>query len=168
MSASDETEAGPVESVTAFLEQRGIDYELVTHDESFSAAGEAKAAGIEPQNAAKSILLKEADSYRLAVIPASERLDLHKVRDLLDGSSHLRLATEDEMRADFAEFELGAIPPIGPMLPAPEIVDSRVLKHDQVLCNAGDHRHSLQLDPQQLVRACEARVADICEDGGRT
>jgi Ala-tRNA(Pro) deacylase len=167
MSAAGETDAGPVETVTAFLEKRGIDYELVEHDESFSAAGEARAAGVEPQNAAKSVLLRDGGSYRLAVIPASERLDLHKVRDLLDGPSQLRLATEDEMGADFGEFELGAIPPLGPMLPAPEIVDSRLIEHDRVLCNAGDHRHSLLLDPEQLVSVGEARLADICEDDGR-
>jgi Ala-tRNA(Pro) deacylase len=161
------TKEGPVELVANFLSERGIDYELVEHGESFSAAGEARAAGIEPQNAAKSVLLREGDDYRLAVIPASERLDLHKLRELLDASAHLRLATEDEMAADFGEFELGAIPPIGPMLPAPEIVDRRLLDHDRVLCNAGDHRHSLQLDPEQLVRVSEARVADICEDDGR-
>jgi Ala-tRNA(Pro) deacylase len=155
---------GPVGLVANFLSERGIDYELVEHDESFSAAGEAKAAGIEPQNAAKSVLLRDGGDYRLAVLPASERLDVHKVRELLDASSHLRLATEDEMGADFGEFELGAIPPLGSMLPAPEIVDRRLLEHDRVLCNAGDHRHSLLLDPEQLVRACEAQVADICQD----
>jgi Ala-tRNA(Pro) deacylase len=155
---------GPVGLVTDFLSERGIDYELVEHGESFSAAGEARAAGIEPENAAKSVLLRDADEYRLAVLPASERLDVHKVRELLDASSQLRLATEDEMGADFGEFELGAIPPLGPMLPAPEIVDPKLLEHDRVLCNAGDHRHSLLVDPEQIVRVCEARVADICQD----
>jgi Ala-tRNA(Pro) deacylase len=160
------TEAGtdPVESVAAFLEQRGIGYEVVEHRQSFSAAGEALASGVQPQNAAKSVLLHDDDGYRLAVIPASERLDLKKTRDLLEGSSHLRLATEKQMGDDFPSFELGAIPPVGPVLPAPEIVDRKLLEHDQVLCNAGDHRHSLLLDPEQLVRVCEAQVADICQD----
>jgi hypothetical protein len=63
------------------------------------------------------------------------------------------------MRADFPDFELGAIPPFGEMLPAPEIVDRRVLDHDRVLCNGGDHTHSVLLDPKEIVRAAGARVA---------
>jgi Ala-tRNA(Pro) deacylase len=158
------TTESPVGQVTDFLSERGIDYELVEHEERYSAASEARAAGVEPENAAKSVLLRAEEGYRLAVLPASERLDLHKVRDVLDASSRLRLATEEEIGADFGAFELGAIPPLGPMLPAAEIVDRKLLEHDRVLCNGGDHRHSLLLDPEQLVRVCEAQVADICQD----
>lgn len=164
MEASTQTGGGPAGTVTAFLDEQGIEYELVEHEQEYSAAAEARASGIEPENAAKSVLLRDADGYRLAVIPASERLDVHKAREALGAGSHLRLATEDEMGADFPGFELGAIPPLGPMLPAPEIVDRGLLDHDRVLCNAGDHRHSVVLAPQALVDVGEAQVADICEE----
>ena len=68
------------------------------------------------------------------------------------------------MGTDFPDFELGAIPPLGEMLPAPEIVDRRVLEHDRVLCNGGDHTHSVLLDPKEIVRVSNAQVADVCED----
>jgi Ala-tRNA(Pro) deacylase len=159
------TETGggsPLATTTGFLDQQGISYEVVEHDEGFTAAAEARAAGVEPHNAAKTVILRDDQGYELAVIPASERLDLRKVRDALD--REMRLATEQEIGADFGQFELGALPPLGPMVPAPELVDARVLEHDRVLCNAGDHRHSVLLDPKDLVRAADAQVADICED----
>ena len=56
-----------------------------------------------------------------------------------------------------------ALPPFGPLLPAPEVVDVRLLYHDRVVCAGGDHRHSLSLDPRELVRVAEPRVADVCE-----
>ena len=68
------------------------------------------------------------------------------------------------MAADFPQFELGAIPPLGEMLPAPEIVDHRLLDHDRVLCNGGDHTRSILLDPQNILRVSNAQVADVCED----
>jgi Cys-tRNA(Pro)/Cys-tRNA(Cys) deacylase len=68
------------------------------------------------------------------------------------------------MAADFPDFELGAIPPLGELLPAPEILDRRVLDHDKMLCNGGDHTHSLLLDPQDIVRVSGAQVADVCAD----
>jgi len=159
------TEQRPIDHTTRHLDEAGIAYEVVEHEQAFSAASEAVASGVRPDNAAKSILLHDGDGYRLVVIQASDRLDLGKVRDLLDTArAKLRLVTEDEMAADFSRFELGAIPPLGEMLPAPEIVDRRVLEHDRVLCNGGDHTHSVLLDPNDIVRASDAQVADVCED----
>lgn len=155
----------PIDRTTQHLDQEGIAYELVEHPEAFSTASEAIASGVRPENAAKSVLLRDGDGYRLAVTLASDRLDLRKLGDVLETTkSKLRLATEDEMRGDFPDFELGAIPPLGEMLPAPEIVDRRVLDHDRVLCNGGDHTHSVLLDPNEIVRASGAHVADVCED----
>jgi Ala-tRNA(Pro) deacylase len=155
----------PIDRTTRHLDEAGIAYEVVEHEQAFTAASEAVASGVRPGNAVKSVLLHDGDGYRLVVIPASDRLDLGKVRDLVDTSrGKLRLVTEDEMAADFSQFELGAIPPLGEMLPAPEIVDRRVLEHDQVLANGGDHTHSVLLDPNDIVRASDAQVADVCED----
>lgn len=157
--------ASPVETTTRHLEERGIRYELVEHGRAFTAAAEARAAGEEPANAVKSVLLRDLEGYELVVLQASDRLDMGKVREQLgDSRSELRLATEEEMDADFPQFELGALPPLGEMLPAPEVVDRRVLDHDRVLCNAGDHTHSLLLDPREIVRVSNAEIADVRED----
>jgi Ala-tRNA(Pro) deacylase len=159
------TQEQPIDRTTRHLDEVGIAYEVVEHAQAFSAASEAVASGVRPDNAAKSVLLHCEDGYRLAVTLASDRLDLRKLSELLETSkAKLRLATEEEMRADFPDFELGAIPPLGEMLPAPEIVDRRVLDHDRVLCNGGDHTHSVLLDPKEIVRASGAQVADVCED----
>ena len=155
----------PIDATTGHLDQLGVAYEVIEHDPAYGAVAEARAAGQEPANAVKSVLLRDVQGYELVVIQASDRLDMRKVRDQLGESrSELRLATEEEMDADFGQFELGAIPPMGEMLPAPEIVDRRVLDHERVLCNAGDHRHSVMLDPHALVRAANAELADVRED----
>jgi prolyl-tRNA editing enzyme YbaK/EbsC (Cys-tRNA(Pro) deacylase) len=154
-----------IDLTTRHLDGLGIDYEVVEHPQAYSAASEATAAGVRPENAAKSVLLYDGEGYRLAVIQASDRLDLGKVRDLLEvGRAKLRLASEEEMATEFQGFELGAIPPLGEILPAPEIVDRRLLEHHRVLCNGGDHRHSVLLDPNDIVKASDAQVADVCAD----
>ena len=156
-------EAHGIEAVIAFLEGEGIAYEVIEHRPTFSAAAEARAAGTEPREAAKTLALHDRGGYRLAVIPASRRLDLHRVRTLLGGTAHMRLATEAELDRDFPMFDVGALPPLGPMVPVPEIVDVHLLYHDRVLCAGGDHRHAVRLDPRDLLRLCEPRVADLCE-----
>lgn len=163
--ASDTAEAGsPTEAVTRFLEEHEVDYEVVEHEKQFTAAGEAQAAGIEPHDAAKALLVREDGDYLLAVIPASRRLDLRKLRATLVERPKLRLATENEIASDFPVFELGAVPPVGPGLPSAEVVDEALLEHDRVLCNAGDHSHSLLVDPKEIARVGGSRVADICGD----
>ena len=100
----------------------------------------------------------------MAVIPASQRLDLGKARQQLEVGKSLRLATEDEIGRDFPRFEVGAIPPFGPLHGIQQIVDRRLLEHDRVLCSAGDHAHGLLLAPDEIVRVAEARVGDLCEE----
>lgn len=153
-----------IDTVVTWLRQQPVDFDVVDHAETMSAAQEASAAGVEPDHAAKTILLRDGDEYRIVAIPASHRLDLQKAREAFEASGHLRLATEVEMEADFDQFEVGAMPPLGPMVRAPAIVDRHLMGHERILCTGGDHRHSLLISPKELARIAEARVTDICED----
>lgn len=164
MPTSTESEARGIDLVHRYLEERGVAHEVVDHEKTFSATQEAKASGIAPDHAAKTMVLREGEDYRLAVIPASHRLDLRKARSALDATAHLRLASEKEMETDFPAFEVGAVPPLGPMLPAPEVLDTRLMDHERILCSGGDHRHSVLVDPRDLVRIGDVRVTDVCED----
>ena len=156
-------EAHGIAAVTAFLEREGVRHEIVEHRPTFSAAAEARASGTEPREAAKTLALHDREGYRMAVIPATHRLDLHRMREVLGATSHLRLATEEELERDFPMFDVGAMPPLGPMMPMPEVVDVHLLYHERILCAGGDHRHALWLDPRDLIRMCEPRVASLCE-----
>jgi Ala-tRNA(Pro) deacylase len=164
MASATESDAHGIDLVHRYLDENRVAHEVVDHEQTASAAQEAKAAGVAPDHAAKTMVLRDGSQYRLAVIPASHRLDLHKAREVLDASAHLRLASEQEMEADFTSFEVGALPPLGPMLPAPEALDMRLLDHKRILCSGGDHRHSVLVDPRDLARLGDATVADVCED----
>lgn len=154
----------PINAVTGFLEENGVDYEVVEHEERPTAAGDARAAGAALGEMAKDVLLRDGDAYILAVIPASERLDFVKTRIALERDERPRLASEEELAEDFPAFEVGALPPFGRLHGVAEVVDRRLLEHDRVLCAAGDHRHSLRVDPREMVRVADARVADLCQD----
>jgi Ala-tRNA(Pro) deacylase len=151
-----------IEAVTRYLEARGVRYEVVEHDAAYSAVAEARAAGADPEATAKTVALHDRDGYRLAVVPASERLDVRRAREVLGASRHLRLATEEELRQDFPAFDLGALPPFG-TAPLPEVVDLRLVPHERILCAGGEHRRSVLIETLDLLRITEPRVADICE-----
>jgi Ala-tRNA(Pro) deacylase len=149
--------------VARFLENAEVAHEVLEHDPTYSTLDEAEAVGEPPQHTAKTLALRDRDGWRVAVLPSNRRLDLDRARRLLGGTSHLRLATEDEMATAFPGFEVGSLPPVGPMLPLPEVVDIRLLYKDHVVVAGGDHRHAVRLDPRELIRLAEPRVGDICE-----
>jgi Ala-tRNA(Pro) deacylase len=153
-----------IEAVTGHLDGAEVAYEVVEHDPTMSATAEAMITNWPPDEVAKTVILQDGDSYVLAVVPASERIDLHKVRDLLGATKALRLATESEIAADFPSLEVGAAPPFGPMMPRAEVIDHRLMKAGRVLCAGGDHRHSVLVDPRDIVRMTDAKTADISED----
>ena len=168
MAASSETPAGGVtpthvDAIVAFLEGVGVAFELVEHEAVMSAAAEARSVGKPPEQAAKTIVLHDGSAYVIAVVTAADRLDLHKLRELLGASKQLRLASEEEIARDFPSLEVGAVPPFGPMVPAAEVIDSALAAQPRILCPAGDHRHSVLLDPGEVVRITVATVADITE-----
>ena len=70
------------------------------------------------------------------------------------------------MAEAFPAFDVGAMPPVGPMLPLPEVIDVRLLYRDHVVCPGGDHSHAIRMDPRDLVRLAEPRVGDLCEHEG--
>jgi prolyl-tRNA editing enzyme YbaK/EbsC (Cys-tRNA(Pro) deacylase) len=44
------------------------------------------------------------------------------------------------------------------------VIDRALMGRERVLWPAGDHRHSVLVDPDDVVRITAATVADICQD----
>ena len=108
----------------------------------------------------KTILLKDPDGeMHAALLPGSRRVDLKKVRGVVGVS--VRIATFDEVKAATG-VEPGAVCPI--LLKAPLLVDRRVLAKDRINFGSGHHLYGLEIDPRDLERVVEYRLADIAED----
>lgn len=152
-----------VAAVVAYLEGRDASFQVVEHAPTERATDEADIVDWPRERMAKTVVLQDAESgYLLAIVPASERVDLHKLRRVLGAGREIRLATEAEIARDFPTLQVGATPPLGPMLPRAEVIDQRLLEETRVLCAGGDHRHSIVLDPGELAFLADAQVADIC------
>src|SRR2546428_13590053 len=98
--------------VTSVLDEAGVSYELLPHAHTESALEEAEALGASPDDVAKTLVVKVPGGYTRVVLPASARLDMHKLREIHGGGRHkLPPATEGGLRRDYSEVELGAVPP---------------------------------------------------------
>ena len=153
-----------VEAIIGFLDGVGIAYELIEHPKVMSAGAEARVAHVPAEQVAKTVVLHDGSAYAIVAVAACDRLDLHKLRELLGATQQLRLANETEIGRDFPTLEVGAVPPFGPMVPAAEVIDSALTEQERILCPAGDHHHSVLVDPRDVVRITGAATADIRED----
>jgi Aminoacyl-tRNA editing domain len=72
----------------------------------------------------------------------------------------VHLATEEDLRRDYPEFELGAVPPVGGRRD-PVVVDLSVANRESVVIEAGSHDQSLRLAAADLVHLAGAAVTDI-------
>jgi len=75
-----ERPAQGIDAVRAWLDERGVAYEVIEHEETFTAVDDARAAGVPFGFAAKTLVLHDRDAFLLAVIPASRRLDERRAR----------------------------------------------------------------------------------------
>jgi len=150
-------------ALTEALDRAGTAYEILDHKPTDRAADEAAALGLRPTEVAKTIVVTAGEGNLRVLLPASERIDMHKLRDLLGAGKELHLLSEDALRRDYPEFELGAVPPAGGREDA-VVVDSRVAALDQVVLEAGTHDRSVRVAAADLIALTKARIADVCAD----
>jgi Ala-tRNA(Pro) deacylase len=143
------------------LESSRVEYELITHDRTLTAAAEADAVGVPPAGVGKTIVLFTPDGYVRAVLAASDRLDLHKVRAALGADA--RLATEAELASAYPMFELGAVPPFAGPAGDRVLVDSGLGDLDTIVIEAGTHNESVRLKSADLLALSAAEIADLAE-----
>ena len=139
------------------------EFKLISHPRTERASDEAAAIGTPPEEVGKTIVLVGDHGFVRAVLPACERLDLHKLRPLVGCGRDVRLATEEEIAGAYPMFELGAVPPFGGPSGDAAVVDHRLALLETLVVEAGSHDRSLRLATKDLVRVAEAQIADICE-----
>jgi Ala-tRNA(Pro) deacylase len=139
-------------------------YEVLAHRRTEHAGDEAIALGIPPDEVAKTLVLKTDDGFVRAVIPASRRLDMRKVRHALGGGRHTRLATEPELAAAYPMFELGAVPPFGGPSGDRVLVDRWLATRERVVVEAGSHTASVRMKVLDLLAIADAEFRNIVAD----
>lgn len=91
----------------------------------------------------------------LAVLPASERIDLRKVRAVL-GSPRHPARKRTVLAGAYPQFELGAIPPVGGPGHDRVLMDEGLRQAESVVFEAGTHQHSVRIKTDDLVSVADA------------
>ena len=87
------------------------------------------------------MLVRAGDSLLLAVLPASCRIDLDRLGQVLGSSAdEIRLATAEELLATFSDCEPGVVPPFGRLYGLPTLVDCAFSESSDIVVS-GNTRH---------------------------
>ncbi len=137
-------------SLVRYLIRNGVSYEVVAHQPTRCSTATAHEARVPCSRVAKSVLLKDDEGYLLAVLPASNRLQLGRLHRQLRRT--IGLATEGELRGLFADCAPGAVPPLGPVYGLEVIVDDSLLALPCVYFEGGDHLELVKVNGDDFQR----------------
>jgi Ala-tRNA(Pro) deacylase len=152
----------PADALMKALRREHVSYELFPHRHTETALAEAEMLHEDPQQVAKTLILRTSYGYVRAVLRAVDRLDLEKARYAL-GTDEVELASEEDLVGAYPEFELGAVPPVGGAYDR-VLVDLRLFDGTFVLFDAGTHDESIRLHVGDLLSLAEAEVADLAQE----
>jgi len=144
------------------LDRAHLDYDVIEHRRTESATDEARTLGLRPEQVAKTVVLAADRRYVRAVLPASKRIDMHKVRHVL-GDDHARLATECELAIAYPMYELGAVPPFGGPGGDRVLFDRGLTQRESIVLEAGAHNESLRMRTADLLSLTHAEIEDIAK-----
>src|SRR3954470_8911997 len=106
-----------------YLQSRHVWFQTVLHRPVPTASKLAQSLHVPGRQVAKAVLVRADGAYVLAVLPASARIDLARLSQVLDGAQ-VSLASEDELEKVFGDCERGASPPFGRLYGLRTVVDS--------------------------------------------
>ena len=147
-------------SISRYLEQHAVAFSVVPHSIAYTAQEEAAATHVPGREWAKAVVCIIDDQPTLAVVPADHVVDLERLRDAC-GAKRVRLASEAEFRPLYADCEVGAMPPFGPLYEQPVVVDRSLTSDPEILFNGGSHREAIRMRYHDFEELVKPRVADF-------
>jgi Ala-tRNA(Pro) deacylase len=144
------------------LDARGIAYQELHHPEVFTAQEVAHQEHVSGHCVAKVVVVMADGRPVELILPASRRVVLAQVRELL-GTREVRLATEDEMARFFADSEPGAIPALrhGPNVDV--LMDATMDVVGDIVLQAGTHSDAVRLNFYDWYKIVDPRVETFSE-----
>lgn len=140
-----------------FLRRNNVNFETIVHTNTYTAQGVAAVTHTPGKEFAKTVILNVDGAYAMAVLPASDVVDLKLFEKDL-GAANVRMADEAEFAASFPDCEVGAMPPFGTLYNMPVYVDEILQQDDWIVFNAGSHREAIRMAYQDFVRLVDPKV----------
>jgi Ala-tRNA(Pro) deacylase len=141
----------PLSKLREFLDRNQIKYLVISHSVAYTAQGIAALTHIKGRELAKTVMIMVDGRLAMAVVPASFRVDLYRLKKYL-GAETVELATEQDFRDRFPDCETGSMPPLGNLYGMDVFVDESLAEDKEIAFNAGTHRELVRMSFEDFHR----------------
>jgi Ala-tRNA(Pro) deacylase len=147
----------PVQMLKEYLDYHLVKYVVIQHSPAFTMQEIASATHIPGKELAKTVIVKIDGALAMAVVPASQRVDLEQLREALE-VREVRLAGEREFRDRFPDCEPGAMPPFGNLYEMDVYVADSLTEDEEIAFNAGSHTQLVRMAYRDFARLVQPQV----------
>jgi len=150
--------------VMGYLDSLNIPYKILPHKKPvYTCEDAARERNVPLNEMVKCILLMDKDKkYVLACCPADKRVDLDKIRAVLD-CKRLSFATEKEIEK-ITGHNIGAVPPLLLKEKIPIIFDNKIKEKKKVNISSGDPSAGIEIDADDLIKIINPIIMDITQN----
>jgi Ala-tRNA(Pro) deacylase len=127
-----------------YLERNRVRYVRIDHPRAITAQEVAAAAHVPGHRLAKTVVVRLDGRPALVMLPASDLLDLERLREAA-GARHVELAAERDFAGLFPDCEAGAMPPFGNLYGMEVYESDRLAEAPEILFNGGSHDELVKL-----------------------
>lgn len=143
-----------------YLAGAGVKFDTIEHPVAFTASEVAASSHVLGRDFAKTVIVRIEGELAMIVLPASRRLVLADLREML-GTDNVRLATETEFRDAFPDCEIGAMPPFGNLYGMRVYVTASLADEPTIAFNAGTHTDVIQIAYADFARLAHPTILDF-------
>ena len=162
-----------VQQIKDLLDEHGVAYKTFEHA---AVRTSEEAAAIRPEysleQGAKALIVRvkrkgvpkeEEKQFVQVVVPGDAKFDVKKLKTLLNAKD-IRFATPEEVSDITGGIVPGGVPPFGILFGLTVVVEESLLKHEEIIFNAGDRRYSIALRSEDYMQVVSPLVSTIIED----
>lgn len=142
------------------LDEQHVKYVTIRHSTAYTAQEIAALAHVPGKEMAKTVMVKIDGKMAMAVLPASEQVDLERLRGMT-GAGSVALASEAEFERIFPGCEPGAMPPFGCFWNLDVYVAPHLAEDEFIAFNAGNHRELFKLRYDDFARLVHPKVMEF-------
>jgi Cys-tRNA(Pro)/Cys-tRNA(Cys) deacylase len=147
----------------AWLKQKKIPFDVIHYDhEEKGAVFAARSTGFPLEQTIKTLVVDLGDkTFGLALLPGHQQLSLKKLAKAFGVKKAAMAYTEAAER--LTGYHVGGISPFGLRQRLPAVIEKSLLRHDNVMINAGQRGVMLKMVPGDIVKAMGCRVTPLVD-----
>ena len=150
----------PATKFIDYLNSQGVAYTRIRHPKAYTAQEIAAAAHVPGDQLAKTVMVKVDGKLAMAVVPASFRVNLDRLK-AHTGAGHVELASESDYRERFPDCEVGAMPPFGNLYGVPVYAAKNLAEEMEIAFCGGAHGELVRIAFEDFNRLVHPKVLDF-------